>query len=590
MTLLAIDYESRFGGTFGGSDTYSLSSMTTEAYVRDWRFRAHGAAVSIDGGPDEWITHRDLPRFLGSIDWKRTVCLSHHNQFDGLITSRHYGYVAAGYLCTMQMARMLALPGSLAKLAEHFGLPPKGKDLHLSRGLSELPEWVEPRIAEYAKHDNWLCREIFKRMKGMLPAAEMPLISNVIKMFVRPLMRINPEPLRERIAVIEEKRLGLQREAGLTRDQLMSNQQLHAFLLSEGLDWGTQSMAKANPDFLELQEHPNERIALAVAARLGVKGTMEQSRAQTFLDMGSRGAACVYINCGGAGTTRFSGGDKTNFQNLKRGSVLRTCLEAPEGCELIVSDSSQIEARILDTLAGQRDAIEAWHLGVDQYKLIAHDLHPELAIEGITKPIRNEGKVIKLASGYGMGAETLQRQLAVGLMGNPPLHVTLTEAERRKNIYRQRHPQVVKLWYRANDWITAMAEGIDVDYMMLKIRAERIELPNGLVLRYKHLHQTPDGWTYQSQHGGYNKLWGGTLVQNVCEALARDVVMPQCVHIAKELPWVSSTHDEGVFVAPVDRAAELSEWCEDVMRTILPDWAKGWPIDAEASHSPRYDK
>lgn len=585
MTFLAIDFETAFG-----FDGYTLSSMTTEAYVRDPRFWAHGAAVSVDREPSYWVTHNDLPRFLGTLDARKTIVHAHHAQFDGAILSHHYGFLAAGYTCSMQMARMLALPGSLAGLAKHFGLPPKGTVLSLSKGLWRLPPHVESIIANYSCHDNWLAIECLDRMKRMLPAAEMPLISHVTQMFVRPLMRINPEPLRARIAEIEAKRLALQVEAGLSRDQLMSNLQLKAFLLREGLDW-QGSMAKSNPDFLELQEHPNERIALAVAARLGVKGTMEQSRAQTFIEMGSRGPAMVYLNMGGAGTTRLSGGDKTNYQNLKRGSVLRTANEAPdEDHELIVSDSSQIEARILDTLAGQTDAVEAWHKGVDQYKLIAHDLHPMLALADITKAIRNEGKVIKLASGYGMGAETLQRQLAVGLMGNPPLQVSLEEAERRKNIYRNRHPQVVRLWYKANDWLLWMAEGRDVDWKMLKIRQNRIELPNGLVLRYKHLQQDPDGWTYQTQHGGWSRIWGGTVVQNVCEALARDVVMPQCVHIAKELPWVSSTHDEGVFVVHKSRAAQMTEWCENVMRTVLPDWARGWPIDAEATHGHAYDK
>lgn len=586
MTLLAIDYESRFGGTFGGTDTLSIKSQGLEAYVRDWRFKAHGAAVSVDWGPDEWVSRKDLPAFLGQFDWPRTTCLSHNSQFDSLVTSHHYGHVAGAYLCTMQMARMLALPGSLAGLALHFGLPPKGKDLNLSKGLADLPPWVEDRIATYSKHDNWLCAEIFKRLRTMLPQAELTTISNVTKMFVRPLMRIDREPLIERIATIDAKHAQLLAEAGMTRDVAMSNLQLAAFMRAEGLEW-TGSMAKTNPEFLELLEHPNDRIALAVAARLGIKGTMERSRCETFLRMGDRGAACVYINCGGAGTTRFSGGDGTNYQNLKRGSPVRSANIAPEGYELIVSDSRQIEARILDTLAGQSDAVARWRNGEDQYRILASKFYPDAEI---TKDLRNVGKVIKLASGYGMGAETLQRQLSVGLMGNPPLYIDMMTAEKWKNDYRSMHPMVVKLWYRANDWITAMAEGTDVDYMMLKIRPGRIELPNGLILRYPHLHQTPDGWTYKSQHGSYYKLWGGTLVQNVCEALARDVVIPQCNHVARELPWVSSTHDEGVFICKAEDAEEITPWVEDCFRTVLPDWAKGWPIDAEATHSPRYDK
>jgi len=589
VTVLALDFETRWGAPFGGSNVYSLTHMTTEAYVRDWRFRAHGAAVSIDGEPDWWCTHDRLPALFASLDPSKTVMVCHHAQFDGLIASHHYGFIAAAYICTQQAARMLALPGSLANLSKHFGLPPKMKDLALSKGLAELPPWVEERIGPYSCHDNWLCQQNLKRMKTMLPAAEWVTISNVTKMFVRPLMHINTAPLIARIDEIETKRLALQLEAGLSRDQLMSNQQLGQFFLREGLDWGNQSMAKSNPDFLELQEHPNDRIALAVSARLGVKGTMEQSRAQTFVDMASRGAACVYLNCGGAGTTRLSGGDKTNYQNLKRGSVLRTAHEAREGHELIIVDSSQIEARILDTLADQHDAIAAWHRGEDQYSKIAMELHPGVQIAK-GNPLRNDGKVLKLAPGYGMGAATYQRQLSVGLMGNPPVQVSMQRAEEMIAIYRNRHPKVKVLWYKANDWIEMMAEGRSLDWKMLQIRPGKILLPNGLELRYPHLHQTPDGWTYQSQHGSYYKLWGGTLVQNICEALARDVVIPQCNHIARELPWLSSTHDEGVFEAPAEVADEVTQWAEDVFRTVLPEWAKGWPIDAEADHSFNYSK
>jgi hypothetical protein len=866
---LQLIFETRFGATFGGSANYSIRGMGLEAYVRDWRFHAHGAAVSVDGEPDHWVTHADLPRFFGQFDWSRCIFLAHNAQFDGLILSHHYGHVAGMYCCTMQMARMLALPGSLAGLADHFGLPPKGKDLALSRGLHTLPAHVEPRIAKYSEHDNFLCREIFKREREMLPRAELEVVSNVTKMFVRPLMRINPEPLRERIAQIDAKHELLMNDARLARGQLMSNPQLGAFFASEGLDWTDRSMAKTNPEFLELLEHPNENIALAVAARLGIKGTMERSRCETFLSMGERGGACVYLNCGGAGTTRFcltgdtlivvqrdfqvqnielrhlrnddlvwdgqefvthrglvshgikkvmtydgitgtpdhrvfiadgcvsleraaqagtpildcpapssceldvaggsrfaagevsvqvrhgkagamgrvegradacvqgmrvsgahaesharrsevdrapaqgcgcsgvdeqvqvhagaegagehhggrsatlseqekpqvlrlrrpragvrvcdecrggevcvgdlgaapeqaalagsdrqqcgvcggqssvgrrldaefeqaevfdieecgprncfsangklvhnSGGESSNYQNLKRGSPVRTCHEAPEGHELIISDSAQIEARILDTLAGQEDSVAAWRAKVDQYSNLAMAIHPGVQIAK-GHPLRNDGKVLKLAMGYSMSAATLQRQLAVGLMGNPPLQVTLQEAERRKNVYRDKHPMVVRLWYRANDWITAMAEGKSIDFKMLRIREGRIELPNGLILRYPHLHQTPDGWTYRSQHGSYYKLYGASLIQNVCEALARDVVITQSCYIARELPWVSSTHDEGVFVAPSERAEELTSWVEDAMRTVLPEWAKGWPIDAEASHSVSYDK
>jgi DNA polymerase I-like protein with 3'-5' exonuclease and polymerase domains len=579
MTRLAIDFETYWG------NGYTLSSMSTEAYVRDSRFKAHGAAVSVDDGPSQWITGVDLPEYLKRFDWGRTVVLAHHAQFDGLILSHHYGAVAAAYICTMQMARGLGLQGSLKRLAKHFGLEPKGDALALSRNVRDLPEWVEAQIAPYSCHDNELAKQCLKKMSTMLPAHEYNLISNVIKMFVRPLMRIEPAGLKARIAEIEAKRLQLQTEAGLSRDQLMSNLQLAQFFRQEGIE-PPKSMAKNNPGFLELLDHPNDRIALAVAARIGVKGTMESTRAQKLVGMGSRGAACVYINYGGAGTTRFSGGDGMNFQNLKRGSVLRTCLEAPAGYRLGVCDSRQVEARVLDWLAGQDDAVAKWASGVDQYKDLASELYPDREID---KALRNVGKVLKLGMGYGMGNTTLHTNLAGGMMGNPPLHISTAEAERYKNVYRNMHPQVVKLWWRADTWIEMMAEGQNATWKMLSIVPGGIVLPNGLKLRYPNLSLESDGWTYTNQHGATVKIYGSKLIQNVIEALTRDIVMRQLCIIAAEVPVLSTTHDEVVALLPEDRADEYTAWMQDEMRQV-PDWALGAPVDAEASHSARYDK
>lgn len=576
---LACDFETYYG------NGYTLSSMSTEAYVRDPRFKAHGAAMSIDDEPSHWVTGADLPRYFASLDQSKVVWLSHHAQFDGLIAEHHFDFHPKGYICTMQAARGLALPGSLARLSQRLGTGTKGSALALSKGVRDLPPWVESQIAAYAIQDNELCKRNLAIMRGMLPPREWALISNLTLMFTRPLMGIDPTGLRTRIAQIEAKRLQLQVEAGLSRDQLMSNLQLTQFFLSEGVR-PPKSMAKNNPEFLELLEHPNDRVALAVAARIGVKGTMESTRAQKLIDMGTRGPACVYINYGGAGTTRLSGGDGMNFQNLKRGSVLRTCLEAPEGMELCISDSKQVEARTLDWLAGQNDAVEAWRKGIDQYSKLAGQLYPG---QDITKDLRNVGKVLKLGMGYGMGDETLHTQLAGGMMGNPPLHISEAEAARYKDVYRGLHPMVQKLWWKADDWIEAMAEGRDVDFKMLQFRAGKCVLPNGLDLRYPNLELGHEGWTYSNQHGATVKLYGSKFIQNIIEGLTRDIVMRQLNVIAREAPVVSTTHDEVVAVRAIDEAPDFAEWMEDEMRK-LPDWAVGAPIDAEANHSPRYDK
>jgi len=100
--------------------------------------------------------------------------------------------------------------------------------------------------------------------------------------------------------------------------------------------------------------------------------------------MAARGTACVYLNYYGAGVTgRASGGDKLNWQNFTRGSPLRMAIYAPSGMLCGVGDSSNIESRVEDWLAGQDDVVEAYRLydaglGPDIYCVIAGKIYGRL--------------------------------------------------------------------------------------------------------------------------------------------------------------------------------------------------------------------
>ena len=134
----------------------------------------------------------------------------------------------------------------------------------------------------------------------------------------------------------------------------------------------TFAFSKSDQAMTELLEHPNIAVQTLVAARIGVKSTLEETRTDRFLNIGKRaGVLPVPLKYYAAHTGRWGGTDKVNLQNLpSRGSnTIKKCIVAPDGYVLIDADSSQIEARTLAWLAGQTDLVNAFANKEDVYKI-----------------------------------------------------------------------------------------------------------------------------------------------------------------------------------------------------------------------------
>ena len=119
MNIITLDFETEF------DDDYTLKKMTTEAYVRDPRFRAHGCGIKGSGKHTWWLNEPEFRDWTTKQDWSQIAALCHHAHFDGLILSHHYGVRPALWLDTLSMARALIgnhLSVSLESLAAHFGL------------------------------------------------------------------------------------------------------------------------------------------------------------------------------------------------------------------------------------------------------------------------------------------------------------------------------------------------------------------------------------------------------------------------------------------------------------------------------------
>jgi len=325
--ILVVDFETRWS-----SKEYTLSKLTTEEYIRDPRFKAFGMCIKEyeDELPATWVRGDKIQEWVDSIDWSKTAVLAHNAQFDVAILSWVYGARPVFIFDSLSMARALRgveAGNSLAKLAEEFELPPKGRAVHSTDGLSDISFEVEQELADYCRHDTFLCEEVFKRLSVDFPQKELRLIDLTLKMFTNPVLELDPDMLREAIDEEREEREELLVRLGVDDATLASNLQFADLLATLGCEvpyktsktTSKQTLALAKNDalFQALLNSERKEISLLCEARLKVKSTLERTRAQRFHDISQRGTLPVPLNYYGAHTGRWtaSKGSGINMQN-----------------------------------------------------------------------------------------------------------------------------------------------------------------------------------------------------------------------------------------------------------------------------------
>lgn len=649
--IIALDFETAWGRKV----ELGFSCQTNEEYLRDPRFKAWGLSWKTVG-TDEipvWIRHDRIKRWAAGIDWSRTAVVCQNTQFDGTILAWLYGVHPCFMFDTLAMGRALygvEVGNSLKALAERFELPPKGDGLSPSENiLDELPFHVEQTLADYCKHDTWLCEQIFLRMLPLFPAKELRLIDMTLRMYARPLLRLDSEMLQTAIEEERTAREGLLQRLGVAEAALASNDQFAEVLKALGVEpplkksktTGAQTWAFAKNDalFQALVNSDNEEVALLCEARLKVKSTTERTRAQRFLDISTRGNLPVPLSYYGAATGRWtaSKGSAINMQNLKRGSFLRKAIMAPEGHVLVVGDLSQIEPRVLAWLSDYDDLLNIFRAGGDPYAQFGA---PMFGIPGMTKDShptqRQSAKSALLGAGYQLGWASFAAQLLTGFLGAPPKRYTRDEAKQlgvtgadvqkflswEENLatmaaiphtcselelaihclaakaiiekYRATATPVVGFWNLLGELIEhALFKGNEYQHKCLTFRKEEIVLPSGMSLRYPDLkpEDGPKGrvqWTYaDGRNGKRSKLYPGKICNNVTQGTARCVMTDGMLRVAKRYPVVGTVHDEQLAVAPLAEKDEAKTWVLAQMITT-PSYLPGIPLNADVGAHERY--
>jgi DNA polymerase I-like protein with 3'-5' exonuclease and polymerase domains len=612
MNLITLDFETFYDNKLKLGFKY----QTTEEYVKDKRFEVIGVGVKVNDGPEEWFSgsHEEISNHLNSYDWPGSALLCHNTLFDGCILSWHYGIKPAFLLDTLSMARALhgvEAGGSLAKLAERYKLGKKGDEVVAAEG-KRIKDFTPADLAtygEYCKNDVDLTFRLFQELSSAFPEEELHLIDMTLRMFTEPVFEVDDALLQERLTEVQTEKSDLLKSLmeklqcdteEAVRKKLSSNKQFAAILQENGIDppmkvskttgKDTYALAKNDEGFLALTELEDPFIQQLCGVRLGTKSTIEESRIQRFIDIGKRNAGLLPIPLKyyGAHTGRWAGMDKVNFQNLpsrdKKKKALKNAVVAPDGHIVINCDSSQIEARILVWLAGQDDVVEQFRKGEDVYSIFASDVYDRPVTKA--NPVeRFVGKTCILGLGYGTGALKLQHTLKT----TPPgAVVDEEEAKRIVGVYRDKNHAVIDLWKEGDEGNTKpFYYGYN---KCLVVEKEGIRLPNGLYIRYPGLkYDTSEAkgkYVYFSRKGPVS-LWGGTLVENVVQALARIVVGQQMLEIKKRYPVKLTVHDAAVVVVPEAEKDEALEYIVERM-SVPPSWCPTLPVACEAKYAQSY--
>ena len=620
--LVTLDFETYY------SKDYGLKKYTTEAYIRDPQFEVIGVAVKVDDYPTDWFsgTKEEIKEWLSVIPWKETNLVCHHTAFDGAILAWHFGIVPRYYMDTLSMSRPLhglSVGGSLAALSKHYVIGTKGTEVLDALGKRRLD--FEPgelaKYGNYCKNDTELTYTLFNLLKPEIPNKEMYMIDLMLRMFIDPVLELDAGKLDTHLINVQRKKEILMNRIDSTigRDALMSNPQFAEVLKKMGVEpptkislrTGKESYAfgKTDPEFKKLLDHEDERVQAVVSARLGVKSTLEETRTSSFLGIAERGALPILLNYYGAHTGRASGGDKINLQNLPRGGELRKSMRAPKKHKLVASDSAQIEARVVAWFAGESGLVEAFRNKVDIYSEFASDVYQrpinrkrvEVVDGKETLPDFVEGFVGKtciLGLGYGMGKDKFKATLKIGQAG-VSVDMLLSDAERVVNLYRQKYPMIVALWKQGQEALEAMTKGYEYDLgvgIKLKCKDNKIYLPNGMFVNYPNLRKVGNEYLYDARYGA-NKIYGGKVIENVVQALARIIVFDQMAKIdqqfrkkdtkANRFKIVLTVHDEVVACVPEVAVSKCIEFMEKTM-SVPPSWCSDLPIACEANFGDSY--
>lgn len=552
---------------------------------------------------------------------------------DDMVVSLYHGFPAS----LGDAGKALGLPQDKQKdargkrLIRLFSIPDKKKGRIMPKDKPE--EWAEYK--EYNIRDVETEREISNRVcgYGAFPVPSFIWDEWRIDRHINDTgVRLDMELVHGALAISEEETTALKsRVKDITGlDNPNSVAQLKSWI-EEKTGTAPESLDKTAVSELLSGDLPEEvREVLEIRQKLG-KSSIAKYSAMVDCECEDSRARGLFQFYGAAHTGRWAG-RSIQLQNLPRNYIesigyarelvqtedrdslelmygdvqdtlsqlLRTALIPSDGCEFVIADYSAIECRVLAWLAGEESTLDAFRNGEDIYCHTASRMYGVPVVKhGENGELRQKGKQATLACGYGGGVNALR---AMGAKG------TDSELQPLVDYWRRANPNVVKYWAeveRAAKFAMRTAQPSYAKHVTFRyemdsasgLRFITCELPSGRKLfycnpRFKTNRFGSSSIAYDTQRTagwGETETYGGKLVENIVQAVARDLLMNALENIEKAgYTVVSHVHDEVIVDAP---KGSLTVDALGSLMCKLPEWADtSLPLEAAGFTSMYYMK
>lgn len=271
--------------------------------------------------------------------------------------------------------------------------------------------------------------------------------------------------------------------------------------------------------------------------------------------------------------------------------LIRTALVPSEGSTFAVADFSAIEARVLSWLAKEQWRLDVFATHGKIYEASASRMfNTPLEQIGKGSPLRQRGKVAELALGY-EGAVGALKTMGAESYGLDEMQMKLIVEK-----WRAANPRVVLLWREFNklavEAVTTKKAfthpGTGIIFKGTN-EALLVRLPSGRALVYWGAVIAKNKWDRpavrykgpdpKTKQWGWIDTYGGKLVENITQAIARDLLLHSLSLLNNEgFDIVAHVHDEAICEEPKEgeRLARMIELMSDA-----PEWAEGLPLNAD---------